>query len=80
MDIQSRKILFVQEFLRIENEKLIKRLEQALAEAKKQEYEKNLKPMSRSELNNQIKSSLADVEANRVTEAKTLYKKSKKWR
>ncbi|MFZ2340021.1 MAG: hypothetical protein WAW07_09925 [Bacteroidales bacterium] len=46
MDIQTRKINFVQEFLRLRNVKLIERLEKILMEDKAREYEANLKPLS----------------------------------
>ena len=46
MDIQTRKINFVQEFLRLRNVKLIEKLEKILMEDKAREYEANLKPLS----------------------------------
>ena len=36
MDIQSRKLNFVQEFLRLDNEKLIKKLERILFQEKRE--------------------------------------------
>jgi len=80
MDLKSRKITFVQEFLRLENEKLIGKLEEILAQEKMELYEKSLKPMTKSEFNKQIDSSIADAEKGNVSDAKSFYKKTKKWR
>lgn len=46
MDIQARKISLIQEFLRINSEELINKLDKFLYREKKKIYEKELKPMS----------------------------------
>lgn len=45
MDIQTRKITFVQEFLRIQDEETISMLDNLLRQKKMEHYEKNQKPM-----------------------------------
>lgn len=47
MDIQSVKINFVQEFLRLKNEQTINRLVELLREEKVKQYESELNPLCR---------------------------------
>ncbi len=60
MDIQTRKIKFVQAFLQLESEELISRLEELLKIGKKE-----FKPMSIEELNSRIDRSEDDLKNNR---------------
>ncbi len=60
MDIQTRKIKFVQAFLQLESEELISRLEELLKVGKKE-----FKPMSIEELNSRIDRSEDDFKNNR---------------
>ena len=61
MDIQTRKINFVQEFLRLRNIKLIEKLEKILLEDKAKDYEANLKPLSIDNFNKMIDKSIEDA-------------------
>ncbi|TVR40687.1 MAG: hypothetical protein EA392_03090 [Cryomorphaceae bacterium] len=79
MDIQTRKINFVQEFLRLQNEELISALEALLREKKALGYEQNLKPMSEQQLNDDIDQSLKDAETGKHLSAKQLKSKAKRW-
>ncbi len=79
MDIQSVKINFVQEFLRLKNEQSISRLVELLRREKIKQYESELKPMSRKELNNMIDQAEADVTAGKVTAASSLRKDIDTW-
>ena len=54
MDIQGRKIHFVQEFLRLNNEALIEKFEKMLKLEKQKMYAKGVSPMSVAEFNNMI--------------------------
>lgn len=65
MDIQTRKIEFVQEFLKLENEELISALEEILHKNQSQESEGNLKPFSVQKLNGRISQSEKDFENGR---------------
>ena len=56
MDLQTRKITFVQEFLNLQNEKFI-----SLSE--------KLEPMTMEELNRRIDRSIEDSENGRLTES-----------
>lgn len=80
MDIQTRKINFVLEFLRLRNTKLIEKLEKILLEDKAKEYEANLKPISTDDFNNMIDTSLEDSKQGYVTEARDLKESVKKWK
>lgn len=78
MDLQARKISFVQEFLRLKNEKIISGLESMLKKKKSEIYENELKPMSLDNFNKEINQALEDSENNRVIKATDLKSKFKK--
>lgn len=79
MDLETRKITFVQEFLRLQNEEIISGLEKLLRKKKKDLFEKKLTPMSLEQFNKEIDQSLDDSENERVISAKELKKKMHKW-
>jgi hypothetical protein len=79
MDIQSTKISFVQEFLRLKNEQSIKRLVELLHQEKVKQYESELKPMSEKELNDIVDQAEEDARAGRVTAASSLRKDIDNW-
>lgn len=58
MNLEARKIQFVQEFLRLKSEEIISGLENILKKRKAELYEKNLKPMSIEQFNADIDKSL----------------------
>ena len=80
MDIQTRKINFVQEFLRLRNIRLIEKLEKILREEKAREYEDNLKPMSIDNFNKMIDKSIDDAKQGKVVNARELKESVKKWK
>jgi hypothetical protein len=80
MDIQTRKINFVQEFLRLRNIKLIEKLEKILLEDKAKDYEANLKPISIDNFNKMIDKSIEDVKQGNVVDARGLKESVKKWK
>ena len=80
MDIQTRKINFVQEFLRLKNIKLIEKLEKILLEDKAKDYEANLKPMSIDNFNKMIDKSIDDAKQGNVVNARELKESVKKWK
>jgi hypothetical protein len=80
MDIQTRKINFVQEFLRLRNIKLIKKLEKILFEDKAKDYEANLKPMSLDNFHKMIDKSIDDAKQGNVANARELIESVKKWK
>jgi hypothetical protein len=80
MDIQTRKLIFVQEFLRLRNIKLIEKLEKILLEDKAKDYEANLKPLSLDNFNKMIDKSVEDVKQGNVVDARELKESVKKWK
>ncbi len=79
MDLQTRKLSFIQEFLRIQNEDIISGLEKMLKNRKAELYEENLKPMSMEQFNADIDQSLEDSANDRVISARDLKEEIKKW-
>jgi hypothetical protein len=80
MDIQTRKINFIQEFLRLRNTKLIEKLERILLEDKSKDYEANLKPLSIDNFNKMIDISIEDAKQGNVVNARELKESVKKWK
>lgn len=79
MDLQARKLSFIQEILRIQNEDIIRGLEKMLKESKAESYEENLKSMSMEQFNADIDQSLEDSANDRVISAKDLKEEIKIW-
>ncbi|MBK8806768.1 MAG: hypothetical protein IPO21_09030 [Bacteroidales bacterium] len=79
MNLQTRKINFVQEFLRLQNEEIISGLENLLKAKKIEQYEKKLIPMSSDQFNQEIDQALLDSEEDRITSAKDIKKKFQAW-
>jgi hypothetical protein len=79
MDLETRKITFVQEFLRLQNEEIVIGLEKLLRKKKKDLFEKKLTPMSMEQFNKEIDQAMDDSENGRIISAKELKKKMHKW-
>jgi len=77
MDLESRKISFVQEFLRLQNEEIIEGLEQLLRKKKAEVVEKNA-PMTLEEFNDEIDQAMEDSNNNRMIEVAELREKYNK--
>jgi len=80
MDTQTRKINFVQEFLRLRNIKLIEKLEKILLEDKAKDYEANLKPISIDNFNKMVDKSIEDAKQGNVIDARELKESVKRWK
>ena len=80
MDLQTRKITFVQEFLKIQNEEVIHRLEKLLEKEKGKMTVGEFTPMTIDELNKRIDESLNDSRYGRLTENNDLITEIKEWR
>jgi len=80
MNIQSRKLVLIEEFLRISDEELISKLESFLKQEKKALHERNLKPMSLNEFQDLIEEAKQDFDAGRVTSHADLTMKVEKWK
>lgn len=79
MNLEARKISLVQEFLRIDNEKIIIALENLLHKRKSELFEENLKPMSEKQFNDEIDLAIEDEKNNRLTSVQDLKNKVQKW-
>ena len=79
MDIQTRKLNFIQEFLRLQNEEIITKFEKMLRIEKKKSYEAELSPMSVDEFNNMIDSAEEDVREGRVIPVSKLKDEVHSW-
>ena len=72
MDLQTRKIAFVQEFLKLQNEELISALERLLHQKKSADYQQNPGSMSVEQFNEDIDQALDDAKNERLTKADEL--------
>lgn len=79
MDIQTRKIEFVKEFLKVQSEEIIDRLENILRNENLTSEKEDLKPMSIEEFNERIDKSMEDSNNGRLTKATDLKAKMEKW-
>ncbi len=75
MDLQTRKIAFVQKFLSLESEEFVSFLETML----QSETNGQLQPMTMQELNARIDTSLEDSENDNVIEATEILKEINEW-
>jgi len=80
MNIQARKLVLIEEFLRISDESLITKLELFIREEKKTAHERNLKPMSIDEFHEMIDQARQDSNDGRVISHQDLKKKVKTWK
>lgn len=78
MDIQTRKIAFVQEFLKLQNEELLTRLEKLLRTDKLPESN-DFKPMTMAEFKDRIDQSMDDSENDRLITSRDLMSEIEKW-
>jgi len=79
MDLQVRKIHFVQEFLRLKNEQIINKLEYILKSEKTKLYKKTPEPYSLDEFNNMIDHAEEDSKNSRLKSAHELKKDIQTW-
>lgn len=79
MDLQARKIHFVQEFLRLNNEEIISKFELILLTEKKKLYSENVSPMSLVDFNQIINNSEDDAANGRVRGTQELNKDIDTW-
>lgn len=77
MDLQTRKIEFVQEFLKIQSEELISQLENLLKNKDIVDDNDFFKPMSIEEFNNRIDQSESDFKNGRYKTTSQLLEKYK---
>jgi len=79
MNLETRKLSFIQEILRIQSEKTISRLETILRKEKSVTEFENIKPMSVKKFNQRIDKSLEDSKKGKLTEVSDLISEISKW-
>lgn len=79
MDLEARKISFVQEFLKLQNEEIISCLEKLLRKRKAELLERSFKPMSVEQYSAEIDQAMEDSKNGRMIKATDLKVKIKKW-
>ena len=76
MDIQARKLEFIQEFLKIKSEEVLSKLEKVL----KNKQDSEFTPMTLEQLNADIDKSIQDFEAGRFKTSNELIEEIKGWK
>ena len=79
MNIETRKITFIQEFLTLQSEEIVIGLEKLLHKRKAELIENEMKPMSLEKFNSEIEQSLEDSKNGRTISAKKLRNEIQKW-
>jgi len=72
MDIQERKIHFIQEFLKYSNDNLLSKFEAMLQQEREKSFENEIKPMTLKEYEGRIDRALDDVKNNKIVSARDL--------
>tara|TARA_R110002049_G_scaffold307706_1_gene508996 strand:+ start:3441 stop:3683 length:243 start_codon:yes stop_codon:yes gene_type:complete len=79
MNLEARKIEFVQEFLKLQSEKTISHLETILRKEKIEIEFENIQPMTMKKFNQRIDKSLNDSKKGKLTEINDLISEIDKW-
>ncbi len=79
MNIETRKISFIQEFLSLQNEEIISALEQFLRLKQSELIEETVPPMSIEQYNEEIDKAMRDSENKRMVKATELKTKIQEW-
>ena len=80
MDLQSRKIQFIQEFLKYANASILERFEELLKQERQKEFEKEIIPMTLKEYEGRIDKAFEDIKNNRVKSARKLETEISTWK
>ncbi len=79
MDLQTRKLELIKNFLNIQNEDIITRVENLLKKEKKISKNESFTPFTIDELNERIEKSLADSKNDKVIELNDFIEEIKEW-
>jgi hypothetical protein len=80
MDLQSRKIQFIQEFLKYANSSILDKMEELLRQERNKEFEKEIKPMTLGEYEHRIDTAFEDVKNNRIKSVRQLKNEIATWK
>ena len=79
MDLQARKIEFVQEFLKLKSEKAITKLENLLIQEQRKQLKEDFQPKTLELLNEEVDLALRDSANDNVIDSDTLLEKYQEW-
>ena len=79
MNLESRKISFVQEFLKLQNEEIISGLENLLFKKKSELMEEEIIPMTIEQFEKEIDLAMEDSKNDRMIKASDLKAKIEQW-
>lgn len=79
MNLETKKLLLIQEFLKIDDEKLINALGNFLHKNNSGVYEDDFKSLSLKQLNDEIDTALEDEKNGRILSAEELKDKIQEW-
>lgn len=80
MDLQTRKLDFIQDFLKYANNSILDKFEVLLKQEREKELEQEIKPMTLKQYEHRINKALKDVEHNRVKSARALKNEIATWK
>jgi len=80
MDLQTRKLHIIQEFLRLANDSIVDKFEKMLEQERKKIVEQDISPMTLAQYEQRIDNASDDLKNNRVTTAKKLKKEIASWK
>ena len=80
MNIEARKLVLIEEFLRINDESLIAKIESFMRQEKKDSHDRNVRPLSLKEFHEMIDLAKQDSDAGRVITHKELQERVKTWK
>jgi predicted component of type VI protein secretion system len=80
MDLQTRKLDFIQDFLKYANTSILEKFEEVLRQEREKELEQEIKPMTIKQYEQRISKALKDVELNRIKSARALKNEIATWK
>ena len=80
MDLQTRKLHFIQEFLRLANDSIVEKFEEMLQQERKKIVEQEISPMTLTQYEHRIDKALDDLKNNRVATPKELKQEISSWK
>ena len=80
MDLQRRKLHFIQDFLKYANNSILDKFEEIMKAERTKELEKEIKPMSLGQYEKRIANAIADDKKNKVKTATALKKEIETWK
>lgn len=80
MDIQTRKLFFIQDFLKYADATILDKFEELLKQERNKSVEKEIRPMTIDEYEQRIFKALEDVKNNRIKHARTLKAEIATWK